>query len=63
MKFLSVTYNDGSTDCFENIKNYEKYVDMLSFTYNPTTSIAKNVFTYIRMKEVRKFEVWETNVD
>lgn len=59
MKFLSVTYIDGSTDYFEDISNYERYTDRLSFTYNPTNAISKNVFAYIRMEEVRKFEVWD----
>lgn len=62
MKFLSITYIDGRTDYFEDIHNYERYTDMMSFTFNPTTSISKNVFTYICMKEVRKFEIWDADV-
>lgn len=63
MKFLSVTYIDGSTDYFEDVRNYERYTDRLSFTYNPTNAISKNVFAYIRMEEVRKLEVWHTDVE
>ena len=61
MKFLSVTYIDGSTGYFEDISNYDRYIDRMSFTYNPSDAISKNVFTYIRMEEVRKFEIWEIN--
>lgn len=63
MKFLNVTYIDGNTDYFEDIHNYERYIDRLSFTYNPTNAISKNVFAYIRMEEVRKFEIWDTDVE
>lgn len=61
MKFLSVTYIDGSTDYFEDISNYDRYIDKITFTYNPTNAISKNVFTYIRMEEVRKLVIWETD--
>lgn len=63
MKFLSITYIDGSTDYFEDISNYDRYIDKLSFTYNPTDAISKNVFTYIRMEEVRKLEIWELDAE
>lgn len=63
MKILSITYIDGSTDYFEDISNYDRYIDKLTFTYNPKDAISKNVFTFIRMEEVRKLEIWEPDFE
>lgn len=59
MKMLKVTYVDEKVDFFDNIKELNRFNDILSFMYKPSRSVAW-IDTRIRMAEVRKFEVWET---
>lgn len=62
MKMMLVTYTDKDKDLFEDVRELNRFNDILSFWYKPSTAVSW-VDVRIRMQEVRKFEVWETNVD
>lgn len=64
MKSLFVTYTNESSDRFDYVKDLNRFNDILSFTYTVKTKVfERTIDCRIRMEEVRKFEVWEDNVD
>lgn len=62
MKMMFVTYTDKDKDLFEDVRELKRLNDILSFCYKPSTAVSW-VDVCIRMEEVRKFEVWDNNVD
>lgn len=62
MKMLKVTYVDGNIEYFEGVEQLNRFNNVLSFLYKREKNIAC-IDTRIRMEEIRKFEVWDTDVD
>lgn len=64
MTQLLVTYKDGHDEQFYYVTNLNRFNGILSFTHVLKGTVRSiTIDCRIRMDEVRKFEVWEDNVD